>query len=440
MTAALTVLIVEDDPHVMLGCQQALGLEDIVSEGVATAELALQRISQGFAGIVVSDIRLPGIDGLQLLRQLKDIDPALPVMLITGHGDVALAVSAMRQGAYDFMEKPFSSERLVEAVRRALEQRRLTLQVSSLQRQLQHREALHERLIGHSVAMQALRAAIANVADTPANVLITGETGTGKELVARCLHDYSRRHPHAFVALNCGGLSDPLFDSEIFGHEASSGSQRVGKLEHAHEGTLFLDEVEALPAALQVRMLRVLQERTLERLGSNQPVAVDIRVIAATKADMAHGAHETHLRSDFFYRLNVVTLELPPLRSRREDIPVLFEHFLQQAALRFDRDVRPLDDVTRSRLMTHGWPGNVRELRNVAERFALGMPAFRQDDTQSTGLRFAEAVEAFERSLLQHALARNGGNLSQASQELGMAKTTLFDRVKKYRLTEPSIK
>jgi len=440
LTTALTVLIVEDDPHVMLGCQQALGLEDIASEGVATAELALQRISQGFAGIVVSDIRLPGIDGLQLLRQLKDIDPALPVMLITGHGDVALAVSAMRQGAYDFMEKPFSPERLVEAVRRALEQRRLTLQVSALQRQLQHREALHERLIGHSAAMQALRAAIANVADTPANVLITGETGTGKELVARCLHDYSRRLPHAFVALNCGGLSDPLFDSEIFGREASNGSQRVGKLEHAHEGTLFLDEIEALPAALQVKMLRVLQERTLERLGSNQPVAVDIRVIAATKADMAHGAHETYLRSDFFYRLNVVTLELPPLRNRREDIPVLFEHFLQRAALRFDREAQSLDDVTRSRLMTHTWPGNVRELRNVAERFALGMPAFRQDDAQNTGLRFAEAVEAFERSLLQHALARNGGNLSQASQELGMAKTTLFDRVKKYRLTDPSVK
>jgi len=213
MTDSLSVLIVEDDPHVLLGCQQALALEDIPSEGVGSAEEALRKIGSDFAGIVISDIRLPGIDGLELLTQLKARDRSLPVVLITGHGDIAMAVQAMRDGAYDFMEKPFSPERLVEVTRRALEQRGLAREVSSLRRQLAGRQALEERIIGRSPAMQALRELITNVADTSANVLIEGETGTGKELVARCLHDFSRRQPQQFVALNCGGLPENLFES-----------------------------------------------------------------------------------------------------------------------------------------------------------------------------------------------------------------------------------
>ncbi|MFF7708081.1 sigma 54-interacting transcriptional regulator [Pseudomonas sp. NPDC007930] len=438
MNTPLSVLIVEDDPHVLLGCQQALALEDISSEGVASAEQALARVGTDFAGIVVSDIRLPGMDGLALLAELKQRDPTLPVVLITGHGDISMAVGAMRQGAYDFMEKPFSPERLVDAVRRALEQRGLAREVHSLRRQLAGRGALEQRIIGRSPAMQAVRELIANVADTAANVLIEGETGTGKELIARCLHDFSRRQAQPFVALNCGGLPESLFESEIFGHEANAftgaGKRRIGKVEHANGGTLFLDEVESMPMPLQIKMLRVLQERHVERLGSNQPVEVDCRLIAATKSDLDALSRQQQFRSDFYYRLNVVTLELPPLRERREDILELFEHFLHQAALRFDRSLPELDSQTVSRLMSHDWPGNVRELRNVAERFALGLPAFKQAGGVSQGLNFAEAVEAFERNLLEGALQRTGGNLSQASQELGMAKTTLFDKVKKYGL------
>ncbi len=435
----LTVLIVEDDPHVLLGCQQALALEDIASEGVGSAEQALERIDEHFAGIVVSDIRLPGMDGLELLRQLKARDRSLPVVLITGHGDISMAVGAMRSGAYDFMEKPFSPERLVDVVRRALEQRSLSREVTTLRRQLASQGSLEARIIGRSPAMQQLRELIANVGDTSANVLIEGETGTGKELVARCLHGFSRRHDRPFVALNCGGLPENLFESEIFGHEANAftgaGKRRIGKIEHANGGTLFLDEVESMPINLQIKLLRVLQERTLERLGSNQSIAVDCRVIAATKADLAELGQRGEFRSDLYYRLNVVSLELPALRERREDILQLFEHFLEQAALRFDRPTPVIDSQTLSRLMGHDWPGNVRELRNVAERHALGLPAFKKHDA-STGqtLGFAEAVEAFERHLLSDALQRSGGNLSQASQELGMAKTTLFDKVKKYGL------
>ncbi|WP_223512106.1 sigma-54-dependent transcriptional regulator [Pseudomonas sp. GL-B-19] len=441
MNNDLSVLIVEDDPHVLLGCQQALTLEDIPCVGVGSAEEALERVGDNFAGIVISDIRLPGIDGLELLTRLKARDRSLPVVLITGHGDISMAVGAMQKGAYDFMEKPFSPERLVDVARRALEQRSLAREVSSLRRQLAERDSLEGRIIGRSPAMQNLRELIANVADTSANVLIEGETGTGKELVARCLHDFSRRHTKQFVALNCGGLPENLFESEIFGHEANAftgaGKRRIGKIEHADGGTLFLDEVESMPLPLQIKLLRVLQERTLERLGSNQSVAVDCRVIAATKSDLAETSKTGEFRSDLYYRLNVVTLELPPLRERREDILQLFEHFLQQSSLRFDRAVPELDNQTLSNLMSHDWPGNVRELRNVAERFALGLPAFKKTGASGSnqGLAFAEAVEAFERNLLSDALQRSGGNLTQASLELGMAKTTLFDKVKKYGLS-----
>ena len=439
MNNDLTVLIVEDDPHVLFGCQQALALEDIRSEGVSTAEQALALVGDNFPGIVISDIRLPGIDGLELLKRLKARDRSLPVVLITGHGDISMAVGAMRDGAYDFMEKPFSPERLVDVARRALEQRSLAREVWSLRRQLAERDSLEGRIIGRSPAMQQLRELIANVADTSANVLIEGETGTGKELVARCLHDFSRRQPQQFVALNCGGLPENLFESEIFGHEANAftgaGKRRIGKIEHAHGGTLFLDEVESMPLNLQIKLLRVLQERTLERLGSNQSIDVDCRVIAATKSDLDQLSKASQFRSDLYYRLNVVTLELPPLRERREDILQLFEYFLQQSSLRFDRTAPELDNQTLSSLMSHDWPGNVRELRNVAERFALGLPAFKKPGSNAAqGLGFSEAVEAFERNLLNDALQRSGGNLTQASLELGMAKTTLFDKVKKYGL------
>jgi len=439
MSDRLTVLIVEDDPHVLLGCQQALALEDIPSIGVSSAEEALAQVDSDFAGIVVSDIRLPGIDGLELLTRLKQRDASLPVVLITGHGDIGMAVGAMRDGAYDFMEKPFSPERLVDVARRALEQRALAREVSALRRQLAGRQALEQRIIGRSPAMQQLRELIANVADTNANVLIEGETGTGKELVARCLHDFSRRQSKQFVALNCGGLPESLFESEIFGHEAhaftGAGKRRIGKIEHADGGSLFLDEIESMPLNLQIKLLRVLQEHSLERLGSNQSVAVDCRVIAATKSDLDELGKRGEFRSDLYYRLNVVTLELPPLRERREDIALLFEHFLQLAALRFNRAVPELDRQTLAALSAHDWPGNVRELRNVAERFALGLPVFKKSgQADNNTLGFNEAVEAFERSLLSAALERHAGNLSQAAQTLGMAKTTLFDKVKKYGL------
>jgi two-component system C4-dicarboxylate transport response regulator DctD len=441
-TLPLKVLIVEDDANVRLGCQQALQLEDIAVEAVDSAEKARRLVSAGFPGVVVTDIRLPGADGMDLLGHLLALDADLPVVLMTGHGDVSLAVQAMKMGAHDFIEKPFSPDYLVEVVRRALDKRALTLEVRSLRTRLQKRDSIEARIIGNSAVMERVRRLVADLGNTSADVLIHGETGTGKELVARCLHDASPRRSGNFVALNCGGLPESLFDSEIFGHEAGAftgaAKRRIGKVEHANGGTLFLDEIESMPMAMQIKFLRVLQERTLERLGSNTPVPVDVRVVAATKVDLRELADRGQFRADLYYRLNVVTLPLPPLRERREDIGLLFEHFALQAAARHDRPVPPSDGERMRRLMAYSWPGNVRELRNVADRCVLGIeggfPPF--GEPAAPGPRpLAETVEAFERSLITEALRRNGNSLARAAEDLQVPKTTLHDKLRKYGLS-----
>ncbi|HYC43373.1 MAG TPA: sigma-54 dependent transcriptional regulator [Noviherbaspirillum sp.] len=443
MTEKLHVLVVEDDPDVRLGCEQALQLEDIPVSGVDSAEKARRRITRDFAGVVVSDIRLPGMDGMALLKEVCSIDPDLPVVLITGHGDVSLAVQAMKDGAHDFIEKPFSPDYLVEVVRRALDKRRLTLEVRQLRSRLEGREKLEGRLIGRSPSMLRVRQLVTGLGNSAADILIEGETGTGKELVARCLHDAGPRAGGNFVAINCGGLPETLFESEIFGHEAGAytgaGKRRIGKIEHASGGTLFLDEIESMPLAMQTKLLRVLQERSLERLGSNTPITVDCRVVAATKADLKELSDQGRFRADLYYRLNVATLPLPPLRERREDIPLLFEHFLLQGAARHDRPVPELDPARLSRLVAHDWPGNVRELRNVADRCVLGIeagfPPFAMG-AASGPQPLAESVAAFERALISDALARNGGSLARTAEALGVAKTTLHDKIRKYQLGE----
>ncbi|MGE5492179.1 MAG: sigma-54-dependent transcriptional regulator [Actinomycetota bacterium] len=441
MTENLQVLVVEDDPDVRLGCEQALKLEDIPVSGTDSAEKARRRITSDFPGVVVSDIRLPGMDGMALLKELQAVDPDLPVVLITGHGDVSLAVQAMKDGAHDFIEKPFSPDYLVEVVRRALDKRRLTLEVRQLRARLESRDQLEAKLIGRSPAMVRVRQLVADLGNSAADILIFGETGTGKELVARCLHEAGPRRNGNFVAINCGGLPEALFESEIFGHEAGAytgaGKRRIGKIEHASGGTLFLDEIESMPMAMQIKLLRVLQERTLERLGSNTPIPVDCRVIAATKADLKELSDQGRFRADLYYRLNVVTLPLPPLRERREDIPLLFEHFLLQGSARHERPVPVADLARQGRLMAYDWPGNVRELRNVADRCVLrieaGCPPFSKE-MPAGPQPLAETVEAFERALIADALARNGGSLARTAEALSTAKTTLHDKIRKYRL------
>ncbi|KAB2924786.1 MAG: sigma-54-dependent Fis family transcriptional regulator [Dechloromonas sp.] len=438
MKTPLQVLLVEDDPNVRLGCEQAMQLAGIAVRTAASAEEAEKALTPDFPGIVVTDMRLPGFSGMELLRRVHARDPDLPVIMITGHGDVTLAVEAMRNGAYDFMQKPFSTDDLVEVVRRALEKRALVLEVESLRRRLDQRDDLEARLIGRSPLMQKVRRLILDVADASVDVLIFGETGTGKEMVARCLHDISQAGRENYVALNCGGMADNLLDSELFGHEpgAFTGAQkrRIGKIEYASGGTLFLDEVESMPMNMQIKLLRVLQERVIERLGSNQQIPVNCRVIAASKEDLKAWSEQGRFRADLYYRLNVVRIELPPLRERREDIPALYDAFLLQAAKRFNRPPPPVTPETMHRLMAQEWPGNIRELKNAADCHALGIGGATPSVGQGVMPSLTEAVEGYERQLIADEFTRQGGNIQRTADVLKVARTTLHDKLKKYGL------
>ncbi|NPC57376.1 sigma-54-dependent transcriptional regulator [Caenimonas soli] len=438
----IRVIFVDDDSDMRLGSTQALELAGLDVDGFASAEEARSRIHGGVPAVVVCDVKLPGMAGTEWLNEVRAVDPELPVILITGHGDIAMAVRAMRQGAYDFIEKPFSSEHLVTVVRRAAEKRQLVLQVQALRDQLENWHGIQGVLLGRSAQMQSVRRTVLNLAATSADVVIYGETGTGKDMVARCLHDHSDRRRANYVPLNCGGLPEALAESELFGHEvgAFTGATRVriGKFEHAHGGTLFLDEIESMPMAVQIKFLRALQERSIEHVGSNKPIAVDCRVIAAAKEDLKVLSDRQKFRADLYYRIGVAFIELPPLRERREDIPLLFEHFVLLAASRYQRAAPMLNSAQLGELMAHAWPGNVRELRNVADRFVLGLFGDRLNLTAGShpqGSSLPEQVEQFERSMINEELRRHRGDVGLCAKALGVPKQTLYDKMRRLRIS-----
>ncbi|SOE89403.1 two component, sigma54 specific, transcriptional regulator, Fis family [Burkholderia sp. YR290] len=438
----IRVLVVEDDENVRFGVEQAVALAGFPVSAFESAAQALAEVAPGAPLVIVSDVRMPGIDGLQLLDKVMAIDSQIPVVLISGHADISTAVGAMQVGAYDFIEKPFSSDHIAGRVARAVEKRRLTLEVQGLRAALDNWQGIEALVLGKSPAIAEVRKKILRLADTSVSVLITGETGTGKELIARSLHDFGGRRDKHFVALNCGGLPEQIFESELFGHEAGAFTgaikKRVGKIEWAHGGTLFLDEIETMPVALQIKMLRVLQERTLERLGANESISVDCRVIAATKADLTALSADGRFRSDLLYRLNVAQIELPPLRERREDVPLLFEHFVLVAARRFGQPAPVVSASQVSELMTHPWPGNVRELQNVADRFVLGLTGDSLlAEGGSTAVKsgtLADQLAYFERMLIEDMLRRHHGNVAEASEALGMPKKTLYHKLRQLKI------
>jgi two-component system C4-dicarboxylate transport response regulator DctD len=431
----IEVILVEDDPTVRAGSAQALDLAGFTVRSFDSAEPVAKLLEPHCAAVLVSDVRLPGMSGLDLLAAARAIAPELPVILVTGHGDIAMAVQAMHDGAYDFIEKPYSSEQLADVVRRAADKRRLQLEVHALRQRLAHSEGIAAYLLGNAPAMQALRQVILDVAGQPADVLVYGETGTGKELVARCLHQFGERARHHYVPINCGAIPETIFESELFGHEqgafTGAAKRQIGKIEHASQGTLFLDEIESLPLAMQVKLLRVLQERCIQRLGSNTPVPLDVRVIAASKEDLKAWSDQGKFRSDLYYRLNLIVLRIPPLRERREDIPLLFEHFLLDAAARYKRPCPVVPAAQMQQLMAQDWPGNVRELRNAADRFVLGLPA---GESAAPVLLLADQVGAFERMLIEQALRAAGGNVGEACTALGLPKQTMYHKMQKYGL------
>ncbi len=438
----LQAILIEDEDALRLATSQTLELGGFRVQACASAEQVQAWLQADYAGVIVTDVRLPGRSGLELLAQIGALDAELPVIVVTGHGDVDMAVAAMRAGAYDFIEKPFSSERLLDAARRAQERRRLVLE----NRRLKTASALSPEmpdLVGRSEPIERLKLVIRNVGPTSVDVLINGQTGTGKEVVARLLHAASGRRGH-FVAINCGALPESVFESEIFGHEAGAftGAQkrRLGKLEYANKGTIFLDEIESMPMALQVKLLRVLQERRLERLGGNDSIAIDCRIVAASKADLLGLAAQGLFREDLYYRIGVVTIDLAPLCERRADIPLLLAHFVRDAAARYQRPVPGWDAAQMAHWQSLDWPGNVRELRNFAERLVLGiapaMPAVAHADAdaaQGAGA-LPQQVDAYERALIAQTLTAVDGNVASAAERLGVPRKTLYDKLKKYQL------
>lgn len=438
----MKVLLVDDEASVRDALAQTLDLADFAVETADSMAGALKAVRAAPPGMVITDVRMPGGDGFELLAALRREDDDLPVIMLTGHGDVPMAVRAMGKGAYDFLEKPADPGRLVEVARRALEKRRLVLENRDLREKLSNMDRGAEELIlGDAPASIAYRSRLNAIAGAEADVLIEGETGAGKEGAARAIHAWSDRAGGPFIAVNCGALPPEIAASELFGHEAGAftGAQRkrIGRFEQANGGVIFLDEIETMPADLQVRLLRVLQEREVERLGASGPTPLNIRVIAATKENLRALADEGRFREDLYYRLDVARLRVPPLRDRTSDAPLLFAAFIDQAEARRGKPSPPMSPDIASLLTAHDWPGNVRELKNTAERYAQGLGLQIGDeviDAASDDPSLAAKVEAFERQVIIAALKSAGGKVAVAAEELRLPRKTLYDKLARHGL------
>lgn len=442
------VIFVDDEAAMRSAVEQWLTLAGFAVACFADAEAALGALTRQACDVVVTDVKMPGIDGVELLGRLRASHPDLPVVLIAAHGDISTAVGAMRLGAHDFLEKPFNPEYLVEVLRKAVEKARLVAEVRRLRARYGESTALEDRIVGTSEPMRRAREAVAELASVDADVIIFGETGTGKEVIARALHDFGHRAAGPFVAVNCAAIPAEIAESELFGHVpgAFTGAKtaRVGKFEYAHGGTLFLDEIESMPLALQAKVLRVIQERAVERVGSNRLQPIDVRILAASKVDLVAASEAGQFRADLFYRLNVVEIKLPPLRERKADIPLLFEVFVAEAAARHHRQPRLMTPDDCARLLVHNWPGNVRELKTVAQRFALGLATAGRtvgaildgtvEPAASADASLADRVADYERMLIAAALTEHRGNIAAVMEALKLPRRTLNEKMARFGL------
>ncbi|MBD0414309.1 sigma-54-dependent transcriptional regulator [Oryzicola mucosus] len=442
-----TIILVDDEDELRRSTAQTLDLAGFKVRDTASAERALDLLNPGFNGVVITDIRMPGMDGMTLMNRIRDIDVDIPVILITGHAEVQLAVKAMREGAYDFIEKPFNAQDLADRTARAIDHRRLVLENRILRAAAGKRDDIEARLPGRTQIMVDLRYQLRAVGGTDADVLIIGDTGSGKEVLARALHDISGRAERPFVAINCAALPETLIESELYGHEAGAfpGALRAryGKFEHARTGTILLDEIGSMPLELQAKLLRVIQERVITRLGSNEPVPLDARFIATSKVDLEAEVAAGRFRADLFYRLNVVTLRMPSLAQRRADVPLLFLQLVREASGRYRRDHVEVAPEVLVEVARRQWPGNVRELRNAADRFVLGLGLGGEQETlrDADGGRLADQVADFERSVIAGTLSAHRGNLKPVYEALGISRKTLYEKMQRYGLdkgTAPS--
>ena len=453
MKDSIQILIVDDQINTCKSLQAILKKSGYRSEYLLSAEEALGRVRSGAFDIVISDIRMPGMDGMQLLEELKKIQPQLVVIMVTGFATIKSAVEAIQKGAYDYLPKPFTPDEVRVIIQRAAEKIRLESENDALRRGLQP-QVTFQNIIGNSPALQRVFDLIHKVADTDSNILITGETGTGKELAAKALHNLSRRREKAFQPINCGSLAEGILESELFGHVkgAFTGAvaTRKGLIEVADGGTIFLDEIAETTPAFQVKILRVLQEGEFLRVGDPQPIHVDLRIIAATNRDLEKAVERREFRQDLYYRLKGIAIHLPPLRERPEDIPLLAYHFLKK--YRGNRKAELLDPQAIKALMAYKWPGNIRELEHVIE-YALSMTegdtiritdlpeeflarvadkVTVQDNWMSSP--FGKAKEEFEKFYISHILEESEWNVSEASRKAQMFRQNLQQKIRKYGL------
>jgi two-component system response regulator HydG len=445
------VLVVDDEPTARSGLRKLLVLEDFevdeAEDGVAALALAHERAPD----VVVTDLKMPRMDGLELLGELRKSFPTLPVIVVTAFGDVATAVAAMKAGADHYLVKPVDFDELTVAIERGLERRDLKVETEQLRRQL--REQDHsglDGLLGSSPAMQRVYKVVTQVAPARATVLLTGESGTGKGEIARAIHGKSPRSSKPFVALHCAALAESLLESELFGHERGSftgaDKRRTGRFEQASGGTLFLDEIGEIPLSIQVKLLSVLQDRAFERVGGNEVVKIDVRLIAATNRDLAVEVSEGRFREDLFYRLNVVHIEMPPLRARGNDLLVLAEHFLAKFADENGKSLPGFTDAALAKLSAHRWPGNVRELENAIERAVVLAEGDRIDasdlpiDIASSGRGGVQIPGATMADIERHAILTTldavGGSTTRAAEMLDLSVRTIQYRLHEYGLAK----
>lgn len=428
------ILLVDDDKALRIAVAQGLTLRGFEVTAFDNGHEALKAVSRDFDGALVSDVRMPGMDGLALFERVRAIDPDIPMLLITGHGDVAMAVAALQDGVYDFVSKPFPMERLTVALSRALEKRSLVLDNRRLEAAAQ--AAGGGLILGETPVMQRLRATIAQLAQTEVDVLIQGETGVGKGLVAQALHRGGSRRNRPMVTINCAALPEAVFETELFGSASGAANLRpsIGRVERADRGVLFLDEIEGLSPAMQAKLLNVVEEREIWPAGAAEPRHLDLRIVAASKVDLAEAVRAGAFRADLYYRLNVVTLVMPPLRERREDVPLLFGHFLAEAAARLRRPMPRLTAAVRDHLLGHDWPGNVRELAHCAERVALGLPSAATVDETARGATdgLAERIGRYEAMVIRETLAACEGDARTAMAALQTPRKTFYDKLRRH--------
>ena len=442
-----TILVIDDEKNIREGLAADFEMDGYNVKVAASGQEGLDFIAKGDIDLVITDLRMPGISGEEVLRRVTTETPGIPVIVLTGHGSIDAAVQAMRDGAYDFLTKPLNLDQLGLIVKRALESRELKLQHTQLLQEVSTNKSL-DNIIGKSAEMQRLLTTVRKVADTKASVLITGESGVGKEVIADALHSLSGRHENACIKVHCAALSETLLESELFGHEkgafTGADSLHKGRFELAHGGTIFLDEIGEINQSVQIKLLRVLQEKKFERVGGQQTIEVDVRVIAATNRNLEEEVKAGRFREDLYYRLNVIHLEVPPLRERKDDIPLLISAFLDEFNRENGKQIAGLSQAAKSAIFKYDWPGNIRELRNCMESavvMASGSEIALEDlppsvskasRSEAISVPMGITLEEAEKLIIEENLAANKGNKSKTADVLGIGRKTLHRKLAEY--------